>query len=151
MTALRLDSWPPNANIRRGAARRLYENRPGASTAPSEASANGPRCAGEPGARSGGQSDTLLATPARPRAEGGGELRSQHEDDARVVGDHAEGHQGAERPVDLVVQAEGEDVPAEELLGRLPEHARQERPGQRRARGHLTMGEVAVGDEENRG
>src|SRR5262249_47201422 len=43
--------------------------------------------------------------------QGGGELRAEDEDDPRVVGEHAERHEGAERPVDPVVDAHRQDVP----------------------------------------
>src|SRR6267142_1098537 len=77
-------------------------------------------------------------------------LGAEDEDDARVVGEHGDAHEGAERSVDPVVHAHAEDVPAEEVLGALEEHGGEERAGQGRPRGDLPVREVAVGDEEER-
>src|SRR5262249_15151526 len=83
--------------------------------------------------------------------ERGGAIGAQDEHDAGVIGEHAEADEGAQGTVDLVVHADAEDVPAEGLLGHLPEESGEERARERRARGHAMVREVAIHDEGEHG
>src|SRR5437870_1488147 len=58
---------------------------------------------------------------APPGVQGGDVRGAEDEHDRRVVDEHHEGDQDAERAVDLVVDADLADVDAEELLGDLPQ------------------------------
>src|SRR5262245_20651722 len=97
----------------------------------------------------GGALGGLAAAPAGHQRRG--EFRAQDEHDAGVVGEHAETDQGSERAVDPVVDAHAQDVPAEALLGHLPEEGGQQRAREGGSRGHPLVREVAVHDEEERG
>src|SRR2546429_9844352 len=72
--------------------------------------------------------------PAMASVEGGDEGAGEHEHDRRAVDEHDERDEDAERTVDLVVRPDLLDVEPEELLGGLPEHAREHRARPRRAR-----------------
>src|SRR5262249_11364434 len=97
-----------------------------------------------------------LASPAAPLAlprapstrQGGGILGAEPDHDPAVVGEHAQRHHRPERPVDLVVDADREDVPAEDLLGHLPEATRENGAPDHRADAHVAVRKVAVGHEE---
>src|SRR5882672_1997454 len=87
--------------------------------------------------RSGADDNTLV--PVRRRrcgvsaatVERRDEGAREDEHDGRVVDEHHERDQDSQRPVDLAVEADLQNVEAEELLGDLPQNARQDRAGQR--------------------
>src|SRR5438876_9643350 len=94
--------------------------------------------------------------PAMASVEGGDEGAGEHEHDRRVVDEHDERDEDAERAVDLVVRPDLLDVEPEELLGGLPEQAREHRARQRRARSRPpspdeAMSEIEHDDQEPEG
>src|SRR5262245_650166 len=87
---------------------------------------------------------------AVPSVAGGRVGATEDEHHRRVIAEHHEGHQHAERPVDLVVHAHPPDVEPEDLLGRLPHHAGQDGSREGGPRSQAPSRDVAVAEIEHR-
>src|SRR5437016_14668067 len=87
--------------------------------------------------------------PAMASVEGGDEGAGENEHNRGLVDENDERDEDAERAVDLVVRPDLLDVEPEELLGGLPEHAREHRARQRRARSRAPSRDEAIREIEH--